>query len=58
MLRKLLDLLKPDEQLELRPGMNVFSGQKLVLKVRVYREKENRWYDLPDQVSTVDGAKR
>jgi hypothetical protein len=57
MLKTLLALLK-SEPLELRPGTTVFSGQKLILKVRVFREKENRWHDLPDQVSTVDGAKR
>jgi hypothetical protein len=57
MIKTLLALLK-SEPLELRPGTTVFSGQKLILKVRVFREKENRWHDLPDQVSTVDGAKR
>lgn len=46
-----------DEVLEVRPGTNVFSGRKLVLKVRVWRASEQRWIDVPEEVSTIDGAK-
>lgn len=45
-----------DEVVELRPGTNVFSGRKLVLKLRVWRESEQRWHDVPDEVSNLDGA--
>lgn len=47
----------PDEVLEVRPGVNVFSGLKLVLKVRVWREAEQRWVDVPDEASSIDGAR-
>lgn len=61
---KWLDLLRlprgtteaPPEVVELRPGTNVFSGRKLVLKLRVWRESEQRWHDVPDEVSNLDGA--
>ena len=63
---KWLDLLRlpmeklaspTDEVLEVRPGTHVFSGRKLVLKVRIWRAAEQRWVDVPDEVSTLDGAK-
>lgn len=56
LLRKLADYLDPP--LEVKPGLNVFSGKTMVLKVRVWREKDQRWYDLPDQVTDLDGAPR
>lgn len=47
MIQKLLALLGV-EQLELKPGVNVVFGKKIVLKMRVWREKEQRWHDVPD----------
>jgi hypothetical protein len=62
---KWLDLLRlptvssplPDEIVEVRPGTNVVSGKKIVLKLRVYRAAEGRWHDVPDEVSSLDGVK-
>lgn len=38
----------PEEAITLKPGWNAFKGYAAFLKVRVYREKENRWYDLEE----------
>lgn len=38
----------PSEQLEARPGMNVLFGKQVLLKIRVWREKEQRWHEVPE----------
>jgi hypothetical protein len=45
MIKTLLALLKSD-QLELKPGPNVVFGKTVKLTVRVWREKEQRWYEV------------
>lgn len=37
---------KPPSELEVRPGTNVFSWGKVIVKIRVWREKEQRWYEV------------
>lgn len=48
-----MDLMKMlglrTEQVEVKPGVNVLFGKKVLLKMRVWREKEQRWHEVPDE---------
>jgi hypothetical protein len=48
-LKEILAQLKgpEDQPVEVKPGHNVFFGRTVKLTVRVWREKEQRWYDVP-----------
>lgn len=37
------------EQVEVKPGVNVLFGKKVLLRMRVWREKEQRWHEVPDE---------
>lgn len=43
----------PKEAITARPGLSVFNNCVAFVKIRVYREKENRWYDLVEHKSFV-----